>query len=193
MRTIRLAVTALVVSAFLAACAESPTGTESPQFSIADAPAESGIIVRGGFNAAVSWVDAKSGMRVIIGLDIVDLCTGPFTFDFFSFQDLNLPNGRIVEIVQGEDIQTSVWGFLPFDCGQFTTVAPLASGLSDMVVTDNDLFGVAPGDKNANAFGFRAHGSLTRPSGADAAFSAHLNIRFGNHQGGQVKAKISLH
>ena len=191
MRSLRFALLPLA----FAACSEQSTVAsldQTPAFNFSNAPAESGIIMRGERPAAYTWVDVDSGLRLIIGADINEFCSGIINFDLVAFQDAYLPEGRpILEILQGEDMQTTVWDFLPFDCVLFTSVDPAASGVADLVNTDNDLFGNA-GDRNANAWTFTAQGTLTLASGADAQLSAHLVQSFTGNGRYNVSSKISL-
>jgi len=190
MRAPRL-VPALLVAGSLACEPNAPTGVapqDTPRFSIANAPDASGIIVRDDVPFAVTWIDPKAGTLVVIGADIFEFCGGTINFDIVPFQDAILPDGRIVEVVQGSDMRTSVWPFATFDCDLFTTVTPLATGMSDLVYTDNDLLGSVV--NNANAWGFLAQGSLTRPNGAAAAFSAHARFRFNLTSGFKVVSSV---
>lgn len=191
----RTLIAALVVSALVVGCAEQSTITESlPQFNFTNAPDASGIVVRDEFPVAFTWVDTKAGTRVTIGVDVFEFCAGIINFDFVPYQDVLLPEDRpLLTLGLGDDMRTTVWPFLDFDCDLFTTVTPLAHGVSDLVHTDNDLFGAQPDDNNANAWGFMAHGILASPSGADAPFHAHIRLRFGNSAGFKVlSAKIVL-
>ena len=168
----------LIVSVGLGGCEpNAPTevaSRESPRFNIANAPDVSGIVVREGYPAAVVWIDPKAGTIVVIGVDIVDFCNGTVDFEVAPFQDVIQSNGRDLFVGQGTDMQTSVWPFAAFDCGQFTTTTPLATGVSDLVWTDNDwLYPDPPDLSDVNAFGYEAHGFLTRPGGAAAVFSGH--------------------
>ena len=90
-------------------------------------------------------------------------------------------------------MQASVWPFTGFDCGLFTSTSPVASGVADFIYTDNSLPGVGPDDDFANAWGFRAHGTLSyTDGGGPASFSAHLNMKYNNSTGYSQTSKISL-
>ncbi len=196
MRTIGLALGLMAL--FAVGCSDhttSPTAridvSHAPAFTIDNAPAASGIVMRGESSIGVGWPDFKAGTSVYIGFDPAELCTWTFDFDLVPFQEVHANGGqRVLRHVQGRNLTTSVWPFIGFNCGLFTSVAPLARGVSDLNATDNDVF--VSGPVNANAFGYRAHGKLTRASGADAAFSAHANWRI-NHTGMRVNSRISLH
>ncbi len=191
---------ALVAALLAGACtdqATTPTTVaidNATHSGIGNAPEFSGIIVRGQATNAWTWVDVVSGYRVVIGADMNEYCAGVINFDLVFFQDINLSNGRpLLEVVDGDDMRTTVWDFLSFDCALFTTVDPVAYGYADLVNTDNDLFGTAPGDNNANAWGLRAHGILSYQDGSDAVFSAHQNLKFSANGGFNQTSKISLH
>lgn len=180
MRAFRL-LPAFLVAGLLACEPGTPTevaAPDGPQFDITDAPDVAGIIVRGDRNPGYSWADPEAGMRVILGWDlqgVLDFCnSGIIDFDIVSFQDAVLPDGRVVRLDQGTEVETTVWPFTQFSCARFTTTTPLATGLADLVYTDNDFF--VNGGNNTDAFGVMAHGFLERPSGASAVFSAEWRI-----------------
>lgn len=191
MRTLRFT-PALLVAGLLACELNAPTDVVPqgpPLFAIANAPAVSGIVIRGEEPFATTWFDPNAGTRVVIGVDPVQFCGGA-GFEVVPFQDAILSDGRFVRLLQGRAMTTSVWPFTGFSCALFTTVTPLATGVSDLVYTDNDLFGSV--DPNANAWGYLAHGTLTRPSGAAAGFSGHARFRFSLVAGLQVSLNITL-
>jgi hypothetical protein len=145
------------------------------------------------------WADLNKGQIVFIGIDPVDICIGgtePSDFDLVAFQDVHLPEGRpVLALLKGEDLRTSVW---PIDVNCYRIMilgeSPLAEGISDLVNTDNDLQGRQPGDKNANAFGWRAHGNLIRSDGTNVAFSGHQQLVWNDALGTKTtSSKISLH
>lgn len=148
---------------------------------IGDAPAFSGVVVRGeGPSGAVfTWVDAEEGMRVTIAAHMADFCDGdPVDWDFLHFQTV-FRDARLVTRIQEDDRRTSVWPFTAFDCGLFTTVEPVATGYSDFLRIDNDFCRDDPrcdftGGNNAKAWGMHAQGHLTRPSGDGTVFSGHF-------------------
>ena len=78
---------------------------------------------------------------------------------------------RIMQLIQGTDVRTSVWPFTTFDCSLFQNTPPLAEGFVDLVNTDNDLLVfLNPNNVNHNAFGFTAHGQLNGPNGEQMQF-----------------------
>jgi hypothetical protein len=184
----------LVGAALIVGCSEQNAPTESrdaltnPTFNFSNGPDFAGIVERGEFPNAVTWPDFKNGMRVTIGLDMLEFCADIIDFELWDFNDQVLKDRR-KGLTHGDDLQTDVWPFTAFDCGLFTTVTPLASGVSDVVNTDNDLF--QSGVNDANAWGWRAHGKLTRPSGETAVFNGHINIVV-NSSNVSINRKINL-
>ncbi|MCZ6756487.1 MAG: hypothetical protein O7E49_14355 [Gemmatimonadetes bacterium] len=183
--------TALAVALGLVAgaCSEQPIPTATDNattaivpsvFNSDNAPPASGpFLVRGQTGFAVFYVDFEDGMLVVLGIDIVQFCTSGAPFDIVAFQNISVPEdaNRVNQLIHGDDLTTSVWPLFGFNCGLFTSTAPLASGTSDLISTDNDIFIFNnPDSRNANAFGFRAHGQLTDPSGRRRMFSGHCNV-----------------
>lgn len=156
-------------------------------------PEFSGIVVRGETDIGLVWGDQKTGLMVAIGFDPLEYCSGIENFDLISYTDKWLPNGRpLVTVEKGDDLRTSIWPFLDFDCELFASMDPLAVGTSDLVATDNDFFGASPDDSNANAWGFRAHGPVMLGDGLMMDFSGHANYRYSNKAGFKVNTKVVL-
>jgi hypothetical protein len=65
---------------------------------------------------------------------------------------------------------------------------PIATGVSQTVVTNNNLFGLS--NKVPRIFTWRAHGILTRPNGANAVF--RWQLRYNENQGGVTELSVSL-
>lgn len=140
----------------------------------ADPPANSGpIVIRTDDEAAWFLPEEEAGMSVALGWDPLEFCGGTVEFDVLSLQEISVPEdaNRLIDLLKGE-VRTSVWPFIVFDCGLFTTVEPLATGYSDLVSTDNDLrVFLNPDNINANAFGLVAHGALYDADGDRKQFS----------------------
>lgn len=161
--------------------ATEPTPTviaSTPSFGIVDAPETSGIVMRGETLLGLTWVDVNTGLRLVLGFDPAAWCMGAPTFDVEPFQDVDQGDGRIIDLVQGGDMTTSVWDFLPIDCGRYLTEDPAAYGLANIIGTDNDIDGDRPERKNANIWGWRAFGTLSTPSGGKAQLSAHQTLLY---------------
>jgi hypothetical protein len=168
MRYLRLALLPLV----FAACTDAGTSLDqTPQFDFANAPDFSGIVERSDGYAAYTWADPATGWRVTFGLDMLEYCDGIVDFDLLYWADKNIPNDpdRIVSLNKME-ARTAVWPFLDFDCALFTSVDPLASGMSTFYYIDNDILGST--SANTNSWGFMASGTLAwTADGSPAQFS----------------------
>ena len=156
----------------------------------ADPPPFSGVVVRDEAPVALTWVDAEAGLRVVVGADLDEFCAGIDNFDLIAFQDVNLPSGRILSNMSGF-MQTTVWDFLDFDCGLFTTIDPVAAGFANLRGTDNDLFG--SNINNANAWTWMVHGTLEDPWGTQLMLSGHVTRVFSNNGGFKINSQIVLH
>jgi len=165
---------------------------EAPTFKIEDAPPFSGIIERAEFPAAWTWIDSKSGLRLTIGLDMLEYCGGTINFDLIWWQDIYNPT-RLLGQAQGE-LQAAVWDFLEFDCELFTTVPPVASGDAYLRIQDNAEIGVGEDDNFTNSWQFHANGTLYySDGGAPAQLNAFNKLLFSNNSGfKQVTNKVSL-
>jgi hypothetical protein len=96
-------------------------------------------------------------------------CQGSGVFDEWSYQSNLLPTDDIIkDLTKGDSVQTSVWPFGSFECYLFENVPPLATGTSDAVSTDNNLFG--ENVNRANSWNFSAHGVLYDAAGEDYIF-----------------------
>jgi hypothetical protein len=188
----------LVGAALIIGCTEQNAPTEpqdaltNPTFNFSNAPDFSGIVTRGEHTTLVTWIDPEKGWRVGIGADPTEICVGIFDYELRQVQNVNLQDERIKRLSHGDDMYTTVWDFTAFDCTRFLTEDPLASGVSDVRNTDNDLDGIQSGENHANAWGWSAHGILTRPSGASVMFNAHFRGMYNTHGGRKTTAKIDL-
>jgi hypothetical protein len=158
----------------------------------ADPPPASGVVVRFEAPAAYTWFDPESGLRVIVGADVDEFCAGNLNFDIVEWQDVNLADGRTLTNGNGV-MQATVWDFLEFDCDLFTTVDPVASGYARFRYVDNDIFGIAEGDRNANSWTFMANGKLEDPWGSRVILKATLHQLLGNNTGYKIVADVQLH
>ena len=175
----------------LVACTDTQAPIDQqPLFDFANAPPQSGIVERGDGVWAVSWSDSKTGWRVVFGADMLEFCSGIVDFDEVHWADKVLPQEteRIVDLSKKGEARTSVWPFMAFDCGLFTTVDPLASGLSVLISTDNDFYG--SNNPNTNSWGFRAHGTLAwTADGSPAHFSFHRQLVWHKGNPAQIKTQ----
>lgn len=143
----------------------------------AEPPASSGIVSRGTYYGALVDVDMNSGLLSVIGFDIVQYCTDEDNtqFDIFFYADKGLQDGFRWNTSEHAYVQASVWPFTDFDCELFTTIEPLATGMANYRMHDNDLLGnqYCEEKNNMNAFGRRADGTLYSSSGEAKRFSMH--------------------
>lgn len=190
MRYVSITSVVLLVAVLVAGCSEEAVLTaasEGPELSISSPsnvgspPASSGpYVVRSERGYAIFYVDPRTGVSAIHGVDIVEFCTSGATFDVVEFQRITLPSevGRFIDVLRGDDLTTSVWPFPTFSCALYTTTDPLATGTVDLVLTDNDILPNGGGG-NWNAFGWQTHGRLSTDSeGGTAQFSSHRRCRF---------------
>ncbi|HEX9974374.1 MAG TPA: hypothetical protein VGD14_20055 [bacterium] len=129
-------------------------------------------IIRYQYSGYWTFVDNDAGLRLILGVNPLDVCNGTDTYDLYDVKDVFLPNKdpnlwpRIIDQVKGDNVTASVWPFTALDCGLFTTTSPIAGNV-DFIYTDNDIFSYMRNNKNANAFSFKAHGTLTGGDGQE--------------------------
>lgn len=187
-----LALALTVVFVALAGCVEEPLPTEATaSLQEVGPPPASGIITREGKPVAYTWVDSDTGMRIVVGADMNEFCSGFNNFDIVPYHEANLPDGRLVSLGKGA-LQTTVWDFLVFDCALFTTEEPVASGRANFMEVDNDLFGIADGDKNTNTWAYSARGRLSATDGGTVQLNAFIRQQFGNDGGFKVIRKVAL-
>lgn len=141
----------------------------------ADAPASSGILTRFESPFATTWIDARTGYRVVVGANPAEFCIGAGSFDVVQLTDVDLrfvnEFDRLVRLMNSY-IRVFVYDFLDFDCGRFTTEDPVASGYATVIGADNDVPGIQPGESNANAWGWAAYGEIADSSGNPVRLSA---------------------
>jgi hypothetical protein len=144
-------------------------------------PANSGpYVVRAEYPLLGNWIlysDTKTNLTAVFGVDLFKACSGlGLEYDILPVIDIYVPEdlNRIIEIQKGQ-VHTYVFeGMYPGGgvCAWLAENPALAWGMSDIVLTDNDIFVFEnPDNKNANAFGFTLHGQLTTPNGETAVFS----------------------
>ncbi len=141
--------------------------------------AESGAwVIRYESNIALWFNDPESGLVLTLGInDISSLCSGRGGRDMFAFKDIYLPNAdtnlrRIAEQMKGKDITAMIWRPVPwpFTFSSFCSFyknygSPMAIGTVNFIYTDNDILAWAQDNKNSNAFGYKANGTLTNQDG----------------------------
>lgn len=171
------------------ASAASVAAREPGGFSVqsGNAPAMSGpFVIRTETAFTIQTLDFGRGLQALQGADIIEFCGGTIDFDLADLQRINNPHGVLMDLVKGADLTTSVWPFLAFDCGLFTTTDPLAVGLSSIILNDND-FDVS--GSRTNSFGWRSHGTLADLGGAPVSF--RTNVRLLIDKNGNFKEAVS--
>jgi len=190
MRRIALTLTPLV----LLACDRAPVAPDAgpnvePTFNIENAPLESGIVVRGEWPMGSFMMDPETQLGLAIGMTAKEFCSGTPRYFLQTWADKELA-GRIVTMAQGTDVPTEVWDASPgnWTCEAILAGEPLASGVSDVVVTNNDLFNSG---HRGRVVQWRAHGILTQPNGEKAV--VRWQWRWNENQGGLTELSITLH
>lgn len=145
-------------------------------FAIADPPESSGIVIRDEYNNAWVDIDMDTGLLAVTGVNIVQWCTDGAPFDTIYYADKNLQDGFRLNTLEKAEVTTSVWPFTVFDCALFTSVPPLATGVANYRLHDNDLFGnqFCEEKNNANAFGRKVNGKLYSPQGEGRNLNMHV-------------------
>ena len=131
----------------------------------ADPPPFSGVVERNEAAIALTFIDAKAGLRVIVGADIDEFCAGTINFDLVAVQDIV---NELVMVLVG-------------------------MGEHDVVNRElfNDLFG--SNINNANAWTWMVHGTLEDPWGTQLMLSGHVTRVFSNNGGFKINSQIVLH
>lgn len=172
----------LLVPLLLLACDRQPVAPDiTPSLDIANAPEESGIVVRYGTPLGFYLADGAADLVAFMGWDIAAWCAGDeFEWGAQVRAEKEIMDGyRSVLLAKATDLETSVWRLSeinaaswPAICTKIAATNPLATGFSSALYTDNSFVGY---DylTNANPYGWRYHGRLVRPDGRGASFSGH--------------------
>jgi hypothetical protein len=178
----------------LLACDRAPVAPDGgpnvdPTFNIANAPLESGIVVRGGWPVGALMRDPETQLGLALGIGAVEYCSGTPIYYLQTWADKELAD-RIVTNAQGTDVPTEVWDAPPgnWNCAAIMAGEPLAAGVSHVIATNNDLYN--SGEMN-RVVHWRAHGILTRQNGDKAV--ARWQWRWNENQGGLTELSITLH
>ena len=173
---------------------------------LADPPDTSGPnVTRFEDTLIVINIDTDAGLTAMLGFNPYEACAFIFDFDTVEIKEVDVPSAdeRIVSQFRGY-VRASVWPFVipddvffPAWCELVDMYPPLATGMADINGTDNDLLVFTYVNKNENAFGWNAHGTLYDEGGQARIF--HLTYRA--HWGGDgtdpnppffAKTKIKL-
>lgn len=193
----------LALGAALVACSEQATSPRSrapatPAFDIANAPGETGIVVRPVWNDILIWEAPSSGLEVVVGADAKEFCTlwdggagdpSPSFVSFMTYADKVLFD-RILTVGQDREAATQVWPYVD-GLGAFCTnvlggAEPLATGVTRGMGFFSDIGGTGRG---ADINLWKYQGLLTRPDGSKAVFAFQMHWR----QGQPTKVTASLH
>jgi hypothetical protein len=138
--------------------------------------------------------DDKTGWSVSLGWDMVEACSGTFERDVVHWTDKLLPGEepRLVTLNRMDGARTQVWPFKVNDCDLFTTVPPLASGISELRVFDND-WTEDPTESsprpNANVWGWMVHGTLAWTADGSAARFSFTQWTVWHKEGSKLSAE----
>jgi hypothetical protein len=163
------------VSLFASACADTPSAPVSsigaptaPRLGLANAPAESGNVLRYTDNLyGIFIADPESGLILVSGAPTVPsnywMCPGGTEgTSTTTHQEVVTRDGVVRKIVVGKDVTLTVYRYsdfvggdpLSFICG----ATPIATGTGRVMLTDNDYYGTAG---RVNTAGIRMHGTVT--------------------------------
>ncbi len=180
----------LALGAVLVACSEQATAPQArtpaaPSFDIANAPPETGIVVRSAWNDILIWGVPSAGLEVVMGADAAEFCElwdnwngdpSPSFNSIMTWADKVLFD-RILTIGQDREVATQVW---PYGGGALETFCPmvlggaepLATGVTKGLQFSSDLGGTGRGaDVNHQSY----HGLLTRADGSQAVFKYQMH------------------
>ncbi len=194
----------LALGAVLVACSEQATAPQArtaavSTFNIANAPPETGIVVRSAWNDILIWGVPSAGLEVMMGADAKTFCTlwdggngdpSPSFVSFMTYADKGLFD-RVLTVGQDREAATQVWPYVDGDLGAFCTMVlggtePLATGVTRGVQFFSDMGGSGRG-ADINLWTY--HGLLTRPDGSKAVFAFQMHWR----QWDPTKVTASLH
>jgi hypothetical protein len=164
-------------------------------------------IIKDEFYGGYWFTDQESGLVLVIGLSDPWLrCSEGDHFELFEFKDIYLPNTdpdlrRIVEQIKGNNLTAFIWHPDPWPI-EFTTFCnflatagdPLAVGTASISYKDNDVFAYEQDNKNHNAYGFKANGTLLSPDGKKYQLNLVWNSLWDGEDGNSYKEvyKIQL-
>jgi hypothetical protein len=160
--------TAMLTGTLVLGCGEQPTPSEpanAPQPSLrTEQTSETSRARVFRFNDLFFWVivDFERGLTTVLGAtpeEHIAACQSGLIPEEASIQDVLRPNGSVKTLVKGEEMGVTVWPAASFDiCGELMAVPFLAGGSARVMYVDSDVFF---SQTRADAFGVRAHGSVT--------------------------------
>lgn len=179
MRTHFIRFAAALLPVVLAGCSE-PMHDEAaaPSLDFTNGPTSPGpYIIRSEGWFGYGHADYRRGVSATYGFDPVELCQGTYDPELVPIQEIGVPQDvdRFIALQRGP-VSAQVWPFTDFDCTLFLNNAPLATGLVQLVYTDNDFLAWLRDPTNQNAWGWTAGGTLTRPDGSQAELQAVIRL-----------------
>ena len=193
----RRSLAVFALGALMAACSEQATSPRTaatlspaaPAFDIANAPDQTGIVVRSDWQTGVIWGSESDGLIALLGTSASSLCQHPdepwlAEWSTVTYADRIRLGEWLGYLGKARDIPTEVWaytgGHIPALCASFQGgAAPLATGITR---------GVEHAMRDNTAF-LSYHGRLTRPDDSEAVFGFKLQF----DRDGQATVSISLH
>jgi hypothetical protein len=171
---------AVLVSAIAVGCdspSMPPTGPRppfaEPRFDFTNGPSSLPNVFRLNNRIFFAWPDFDRNMAVLINTpaDPSDLlaCGGAVRPDFVSVQRVGLLQEVLHVLRLAREVNILVFDPAPATFEDLCEATPIASGTGNLTSSDNDLFLTGNG---ANAFGFRAQGTVELASGGSARVTA---------------------
>ena len=177
--------------AALTACKDQPVAPQAEPFAvtqataavgIANAPTETGIVLRSAWSDILIWSVPSAGLEVVMGADAAAFCTlwdggsgdpSPSFNSTITFADKVLFD-RILTVGQDREAATQVWPYANGELQGFCDMvlggaAPLATGTTRGIQFSSDF------DGTNNHWNY--HGFLTRPDGSKAVFKFQMQWR----------------
>jgi len=181
----------------------APVGGDTPAFNWMNNPSNGNLrITRFEDGFVACWSDATNGLRAChstfpLGDGTETDCGPQDVLDPIQFQWVGLidPLDFFASWIH-QNAKGTLWITVrdltqPGVCFDNKLVA---EGWGTVHNNDNDLFGTAPGDRNANAWRFAGRGKLTTPDGATVGYNGHIHFRYNNAAGfKETSARVSVH
>ncbi len=182
----------LTLGAVLVACSDQATAPQgrtpaTPAFDIANAPPETGIVVRSAWNDILIWSVPAAGLEVVMGADAAEFCElwdnwngdpSPSFNSIMTWADKVLFD-RALTVGKDAEAATQVWPYADGTLEGFCAMvlggaSPLATGTTRGVQFVSDIGGTGRG---ADLNHWSYHGLLTRPDGSQAVFAFQMHWR----------------
>jgi hypothetical protein len=160
----------------LATACEHPTTAgpaRSAQFDFMNGPADLPNVVRGDSVLLFVWADVSTDLVIVVnapagGVHALRRCGGPFTPEPQPVQTAGELQDVLHQVRLLRDVNIHVYSPIPSPFTGFLDLcqlSPIATGTGTLTSTDNDRHNAGGG---ANAFGFRAQGSVDLVGGGSA-------------------------